>query len=151
MTDYADNARAIIDGNPYMVLGTADADGSPWASPVWFATAGYREFVWVSKPGTRHSRNLAQRPHLAIVIFDSTVAPGDGRAVYIDATAEELTGEDIDAGLDVFARGSEAAGLTVWTREDVVPPARHRLYRAVASDVFVLDDHDERVPVTLAA
>ena len=59
MTDYADSARAIIDRNAYMVLGTADADGTPWASPVWFATAGYSEFVWVSKPGTRHSRNLA--------------------------------------------------------------------------------------------
>jgi pyridoxine/pyridoxamine 5'-phosphate oxidase len=150
MTDIAATARAIIDGNAYMVLGTADADGTPWASPVWFAEAGYREFVWVSKPGARHSRNLARRPRLGIVIFDSTAAPGNGRAVYIDATAEELTGEEIDAGLEIFARGSEAAGLSVWTREDVAAPARHRLYRAVASELFVLDDHDERVPVSLA-
>jgi hypothetical protein len=151
MTDYADNARAIIDGNAYMVLGTADADGTPWAAPVWFAVAAYREFVWVSKPGARHSRNLAVRPQLGIVIFDSTVAPGDGVAVYLEATAEELAGDEIDAGLDVFARDSAAAGLKVWTREDVVPPARHRIYRATASAHFLLDEHDERVPVTLSA
>jgi Pyridoxamine 5'-phosphate oxidase len=37
--------REIIDANPYMTLGTADARGTPWASPVWFAHEGYREFM----------------------------------------------------------------------------------------------------------
>ena len=147
MTDNAATARAIIDSSHYMVLGTADANGSPWASPVWFATEG-GEFVWVSSPEARHSRNLAVRPQLSIVIFDSTVTPGDGQAVYMSATAEELTGDAIDAGLEVFARGSEAAGLRVWTRDDVVAPARPRIYRAVASEHFILNDRDERVPVT---
>jgi len=146
--DPAAVARAIIDGNSYMVLGTADANGSPWASPVWFATEAYREFVWVSSPEARHSRNLAVRSQLSIVIFDSTVTPGEGAAVYMSATAEELTGDAIEAGLEVYARGSEAAGLRVWTRADVVAPARHRIYRAVASEHFILGDRDERVPVT---
>jgi Pyridoxamine 5'-phosphate oxidase len=148
--DDAALARTIIDGNSYMVLGTADAGGSAWASPVWFATDDGRDFYWVSSPQARHSRNLAVRPQLGIVIFDSTVPPGDGQAVYMSATAAELTGDDIDTGIDVFARGAVAAGLAAWTRENVVPPARHRIYRAVASEHFVLDEHDERVPVTLA-
>ena len=147
--DNAAIARAIIEASAYMVLGTADATGAPWASPVWFATKGYREFVWVSSPEARHSRNLADRPQLSIVIFDSTVAPGSGAAVYMSATAEELTADELEAGLPVFARGSEAAGLRVWTRDDVVAPARHRIYRAVASEHFVLGDRDERVPVSL--
>src|SRR3712207_273838 len=97
--DTAAIARAIIDGNRYMVLGTADADGIPWASPVWFATEDRREFLWVSAPAARHSRNLAVRPELGIVIFDSTVAPNAGQAVYMSATATELRGDDIDAGV----------------------------------------------------
>jgi nitroimidazol reductase NimA-like FMN-containing flavoprotein (pyridoxamine 5'-phosphate oxidase superfamily) len=149
MADNAAIARTIIDGNSYMVLGTADRSGSAWASPVWFATEDCRDFYWVSSPHARHSRNLAVRPQLGIVIFDSTVPPGDGQAVYMSATAAELTGDDVDAGIRVFARGSAAAGLATWTREDVVPPARHRIYRAVASEHFVLDEHDARVPVTL--
>jgi hypothetical protein len=150
--DDATLARTIIDGNSYsyMVLGTADAGGSAWASPVWFATDDGRDFYWVSSPQARHARNLAVRPQLGIVIFDSTVPPGDGKAVYMSATAADLTGDDIDAGMDVFARGALAAGLATWTRENVVPPARHRIDRAVASEHFVLDEHDERVPVTLA-
>lgn len=148
--DDAALARTIINGNSYMVLGTADAGGSAWASPVWFATDDGCAFYWVSSPQSRHSRNLAVRPRLGIVIFDSTVLPGDGQAVYLSATAAELTGADIDTGLDVFARGAVAAGLVTWTRENVVSPARHRIYRAVAYEHFVLDEHDERVPVTLA-
>jgi hypothetical protein len=65
-------ARSIIDSNRYMTLATADETGLPWLSPVWYAPAQYREFFWVSSPQARHSRNLATRPHLAIVIFDST-------------------------------------------------------------------------------
>ena len=104
--DNAAIARAIIDANSYMVLGTADASGSPWVSPVWFATEAYREFFWVSSPEARHSRNLAVRPQLSIVIFDSTVIPGEGAAVYMSATAEELTGDAIEAGLEVYAQSA---------------------------------------------
>ena len=144
-------ARAIIDANRYMTLSTADAGGLPWVSPVWFATADYRRFFWVSDPEARHSRNLAARPELAIVIFDSTVAPGEAQPVYMAATAEELTGDELHEGLAVFAQGSEAQGLRVWTLADVQAPARHRLYRATASEHFLLrDDRDVRVPVSLA-
>src|SRR4029079_18180250 len=83
--DNAAIARAIIDANRYMTLSTADASGLPWVSPVWFATADHRRFFWVSDPNARHSRTLAARPELAIVIFDSTVAPGGAQPVYLSA------------------------------------------------------------------
>ena len=67
------HARALMDANLYVILGTADAQGTPWVSPVYFATADYAEIFWVSNPDTQHSRNLAARPQLSMVIFDSTV------------------------------------------------------------------------------
>jgi nitroimidazol reductase NimA-like FMN-containing flavoprotein (pyridoxamine 5'-phosphate oxidase superfamily) len=139
-------ARSIVDSGRFMALATADADGLPWASPVWYAPRGYRELFWASKPGARHSRNLAQRPELAIVIFDSHV-PGGWKAVYMSAVAEQV--DDVDEGIEVYARRSAEQGFPVWTREDVLPPARHRLYRATVREHFLLDDHDERLPVTL--
>jgi nitroimidazol reductase NimA-like FMN-containing flavoprotein (pyridoxamine 5'-phosphate oxidase superfamily) len=48
--DPAAAARAIIDANRYMVLATADGSGLPWASPVYYAPAGYSEFYWVLRP-----------------------------------------------------------------------------------------------------
>jgi nitroimidazol reductase NimA-like FMN-containing flavoprotein (pyridoxamine 5'-phosphate oxidase superfamily) len=140
-------ARSIIDSNRYMTLATADEHGAPWASPVWYAPEAYREFFWVSKPDARHSRNLAVRPDLAIVIFDSHQA-GGWKALYMSAVAEQLT--DVDEAIQIFSRHGEAQGLRAWTREDVLPPARHRLYRATASEHFVLDPHDRRLPLSLA-
>jgi nitroimidazol reductase NimA-like FMN-containing flavoprotein (pyridoxamine 5'-phosphate oxidase superfamily) len=144
-TDLGAVARSIIDSNRYVTLGTADEHGSPWASPVWYAPSEYREFLWVSKPEARHSRNLAARPELALVIFDSHQA-GGWNALYMRAVAEELA--DVDDGIRIFSRHGEAQGLRAWTREGVSPPARHRLYRATVSEHFVLDPHDHRIPVS---
>ena len=147
--DPATLARAIIDANLYMVLGTADRSGRPWASPVYYAPAAYREFFWVSRPDTTHSRNLEERSELAIVIFDSSVPISTGRGVYMSASARELTGDERTEGIDVFSRRSLAHGGHEWTLADVEAPARLRLYRAVAVDQYVLGGDDRRVPVTV--
>jgi nitroimidazol reductase NimA-like FMN-containing flavoprotein (pyridoxamine 5'-phosphate oxidase superfamily) len=141
-------ATSIIDSGRFMTLATADADGVPWASPVWYAPVGDREFLWVSSPEATHSQNLAMRPQLAMVIFDSH-EPGGWNAVYMSAVAERLAGADVDEGIEIFSERGEAQGLRRWKPEDVLPPARHRLYRAIASEQFVLDEHDERLPVNL--
>jgi nitroimidazol reductase NimA-like FMN-containing flavoprotein (pyridoxamine 5'-phosphate oxidase superfamily) len=133
----------LITASPYMVLATADAAGVPWASPVWFATEDGRTFYWVSDPNARHSRNIAARPDIAIVIFDSTVTPGNGAAVYMEARAEQ-TGVN---GLDVFNRECEAQGIPAWGVDRVTAPAKHRLYRAVAGEQTMLGPGDARMPL----
>ena len=133
----------LLKASPYMVLATADADGVPWASPVWFATDDGRAFYWVSDPDTRHSRNIAVRPEIAIVIFDSTVAPYEGAAVYMEARAEQA-GTD---GLDVFNRECDAQGIPRWGAERVTAPAPTRLYRALAGEQTMLGEGDKRIPL----
>jgi hypothetical protein len=54
-TDAAGLARRILDDSLYLTLATADGDGRPWASPVYYARAADGELLWVSEPGTRHS------------------------------------------------------------------------------------------------
>ena len=140
-------AMSIVDAYRFMTLATADADGRPWASPVWYAPRGYREFLWVSSPDAAHSRNLRVRPELGIVLFDSH-RTGGWKALYLSAVAEELT--DVEEGIQIYSRRSEAQGFGPWDRSRVTPPARHRLYRATATEHFVLDPHDQRLPVTFA-
>jgi uncharacterized protein YhbP (UPF0306 family) len=142
-------ARSIIDSNLYMTLATVDEAGRPWASPVYYAPAEYREFHWVSAPDARHSRNLAARPEVGIVIFDSRAPINTGQGVYLSAFAEQLTGDELDRGIKIFSRRSQEHGAGEWTPADVAPPARLRLYRATASEVFVLGARDERIPVAL--
>ena len=145
-------ARDIIDSNLYMVLGTADETGRPWVSPVYYAAAGYTQFYWVSSPEATHSRNLATRPHVSIVVFDSKAPIGTGQGVYMSAVAEEVKGVDLDRGIDIFSRRSEAHGAREWKLEDVQPQALYRLYRATASGHWVLDPAgrpDHRTAVTV--
>jgi pyridoxine/pyridoxamine 5'-phosphate oxidase len=140
-------ARSIVDSNLYMTLATADAEGRPWASPVWFAHRGYRDFLWVSRPEARHSRNLAVRPELALVLFDSTAAPEDVAAVYVEGRGEELEGRELERAIGIYSHRSEATGLAAWDATDVTGPARHRLYHLAASAHFLLTSNDERVEV----
>ena len=148
-----DNERAafeaIVGASSYMILATADATGLPWASPVWFASTDFRQFFWVSSPDARHSQNLAARPELAISIFDSRQPPYSGQGVYVSATGEMVPEPEIDAGLEVYSGVSRQRGLPEWDRSKVTSPAEHRLYRATATELFILDSHDERQPVSL--
>ena len=149
--DLATVAREIIRSNWYLTLGTADEVGQPWVSPVYYAAEEWGRFHWVSSPEATHSRNLAARPQVSMVIFDSRVPPGAGQGVYMAAMAQELSDEELDHGIDVFTRSSQAHGLRAWTLGDVTSPAPHRLYRAIVSQHWVLDpgaSPNRRNPVT---
>jgi hypothetical protein len=68
------------------------------------------------------------------------------------AVAEELTGDDVDRGINVFSRVSQGHGARPWTLDEVHPPQPYRLYRATASAHWVLDpgSHpNRRTPVTV--
>jgi hypothetical protein len=147
--DLAALARAIIDVNLYMVLGTADASGEPWVSPVYYAPAGYREFFWISAPDARHSRNIAARREVGIVVFDSSVPIDTGQGVYMTARAELVESDDVPHGIELFSRRSLGHGGRPFTPNSVRAPAKHRLYRATAFDHYVLEPGtDRRIPVT---
>jgi len=139
------HARALMDANLYVTLGTADAHGTPWTSPVCFATADYAELFWMSRRDAQHSRNIATRPQVAMVIFDSTVPTYHGRAAYLSGTAIELAGRDLDGGIEVFT-GDPRRGLSTLTLEDVSTPSEYRLYRATIGEAFVLCPREPRQP-----
>lgn len=141
-------ARTLVAENAYLTLATADADGVPWATPVWFAARGLDEYVWASKPGARHSRNIAEWPRVSLVVFDSSRPPGAGSALYVAADASLVDERTFSDALAVYDARSVESGLGSWDPAALRAPARHRLYRAVAVELFVLDDHDERVRVS---
>jgi hypothetical protein len=135
----------------YMTLGTADADGLPWASPVWFAVGDGRTLYWVSRPTSVHSQNIAVRADVSVVVFDTNAGVGEAQAVYARARAEQVPD---GGGIEVFSRASLDAGIGPWTVADVTAPAELRLYRADVTELWLLDHRatggrDIRVPVGL--
>jgi hypothetical protein len=135
--DHGATARAIIDANLYMTLGTADGEGRPWVTPVFYATEDYTAFYWVSVLDAKHSQNLLERPQVSMVVFDSQVPAYTGQAVYLSASAHELAGSDLERGVEIFP-GPSARGGRAMTTGQLRPPARYRLYRATASQLSIL-------------
>ncbi len=121
-----------------LVLATADGTGRPWSSPVYFAHDGYAEFLWVSAPEALHSRNIAARPQVGIVIFDSHAPIGTGQGVYISAVAEQVGGGDLMRGIETFSRRSLGHGGAAWTVKDVHAESGLRLYRAKTEAYSIL-------------
>ncbi|MGW3288133.1 pyridoxamine 5'-phosphate oxidase family protein [Streptomyces sp. NPDC001002] len=148
----AEIARGIVEANRYMVLATADQDGRPWSTPVYFAHADCREFVWVSSTQATHSRNIAVRPEVGIVVFDSSVPIGTGQGVYMSAVATRVAEPEIERAIDVFSRRSVVHGGLVWTAADVQDDSGLVLYHAVADALWILakdGSPDHRIPVDL--
>jgi uncharacterized protein YhbP (UPF0306 family) len=136
MAEPADIARQLIEDNNYMALGTADPSGTPWVSPVYYTPAGYSDFYWVSSPDTRHSRNIAERPDVAIAIFDSRVPIGSAQAVYLSAIAARVPEDDTDAALATYnSRLPEEKRIEPG---DVLASGLFRLYHARAVEHSVL-------------
>jgi hypothetical protein len=140
----------IIEASRYLVLATADATGRPWSSPVYFAHIGLTEFYWVSSPDVTHSRNIAVRPEVGIVVFDSQAAIGTGQGVYMSAVARLLGEGEAAAGVEAFSRRSVAHGGGRWTSADLRPGTGLRMYRATADSHWILardGQPDHRIPV----
>jgi len=132
-------ARAVIDSNLYLTLGTTEPDGGPRVSPVYFTHADYREFYWVSSPTAQHSANVAASPAVALVIFDSTATIGAGRAVYVGATAEQVPDDELpDRCARAFARVAEAAAYAFQPSElSGDAPLRLFCARATSHEVHI--------------
>ena len=149
-------ARTILDSIFYMTLGTADENGQPWVSPVYFSSADYREFYWISSPESKHSKNIVLRPQISIVIFDSRIPIGMGQAVYMSAVAEQVDDSDLVRSLAIyngrFQNPSEHGARTILL-EQVSGAGLYRLYRAVAHECWMLDRErhpDRRVSIKLS-
>jgi hypothetical protein len=138
-----------------MVLATADADGVPWATPVYFAPSDESHLYWVSSPTTRHSRNLAVRPAVAITVFDSQVPIGAAEAVYVEAVAGPVDDAELEVLLGML--NSRLPADKALGPDDVRGAGPLRIYGATVSRHYVLvrggdtrfdNDLDARMAVT---
>jgi nitroimidazol reductase NimA-like FMN-containing flavoprotein (pyridoxamine 5'-phosphate oxidase superfamily) len=118
----------VLAANRYLVLATADEDGQPWVTPVFFALLDPNRVCWVSSPDSRHSRNIAHRAAVAITVFDSTVAMGRAEAAYFDADAAQATPDETDTTLQ--ALNSRLPQEKRLSHDDLQPRGPLVVYRA---------------------
>ena len=129
-------AAAVIDANKYMTLGTVDADGLPWVTPVYFTPDGHFDFYWLSSPEALHSKNIETRPDVSIAIFDSSVRIGGASAVYFRARAALVPDDELEACAALYS--SRYPELRSYGVDEIRASSDLRLYRARATAHWIL-------------
>jgi hypothetical protein len=117
---------------------------------VYYTPDGGIDFYWVSRPDSRHSSNLTDRPEVAIVIYDSHLPVFNAEAVYLTAHAEQVPAADLALCTEIYR--SRLPDLTTFTPDHLQAPNPLRLYRARSLEASVLlndDGPDLRVPLDL--
>lgn len=134
--DLWETVAPVLADNSYLVLGTVDADGNPWVSPLFFAASDETLLYWVSSPASRHSRNIELQPTVAITVFDSRAAIGAGEAIYMTGTASALDATAGAAGLDTLNTRLPAGRQL--SSDDLGPRGPLAVYEAAVDDHYVL-------------
>ncbi len=152
----AASARALLDSIYYLTLATVDANGSPRVSPVYFTPHEYTDYYWVSRPDTRHSRNIVRDQRAMAVVYDSTVPVGAAEAVYLTGRAGQVAEAELGERCSIAFTGR--GGASVMGPDELRGDAPLRLYflHVHATEVLVRGGHpklgnggDRRVSVTL--
>lgn len=120
----------------YLVLGTVDPTGNPWVTPVFYAADGEHRVLWVSSPDSRHSRNIAARPTVAVTVFDTHAPIGQAEALYLEATGSMVDDHDCPAAVELL-NARLPTGRQLGTH-DLAPEGPLRVYQANVTRHYVL-------------
>lgn len=121
-----------------MVIATADTDGNPWISPVFYMYDEGFNLYWVSDKSALHSKNIRSNPHVAISIFGPAPPEDESKihGVYVDAEARELTDEtDVSRAAKIMQQRIQPDKFMIKSLADVTGNASWRIYKAVPKEI----------------
>lgn len=137
--DLAQRAQAIIKQIAYATVATSSHSGEPWNSPVYYAYDEHYNIYWGSHIGSQHSQNIRANGRAFLVIYNSTVTPGMGEGVYIQAQCSELTNPAQIAFAHELIQDRRHP-IPYWVVEQVQSNTPIRLYKATPRAVWINDD-----------
>lgn len=130
----------ILSSNLYCTLATVCEDGSPWASPVFFAHQE-NKIIWWSGKNAVHSKNIVREGKVFIAVFDSQASEGKGRGMYIQAAAKMIEDEnEIKEAISIYTAKSRVFKPTL---EDSSGDAPTRFFRATIQKTWTNVDGKE--------
>lgn len=141
MEKYIKEAKQIIANNIYMSIATANTNGIPWISPVFFAYDDQYNLYWVSNKNSRHSQLIRANNQIAIVIFDSSAPEGEGDGVYFEATASELIEKkELERATTFLGERVSKEEFRTKKTEEVTGEGVWRIYKATPHKVSKLTE-----------
>lgn len=139
----SDRAKEIIEQIIYLNIATVDQNGQPWNTAVFSAYDGDYNFYWGSDKDSQHSLNIAANNKVFITIYDSTIPAGEGEAVYIQATAEEVTDAEEIKRAHELLQNRLPVPYWYWKIEQMTGEGVVRIYKAVTQKVWMNDEGEK--------
>ncbi len=131
-------AKEIIENIPYITLATTTSDGMPWNSPVFAAHDTAFNFYFGTHRQSQKAKNIQSNPNVFLVIYDSTVPPGNGEGVYIQATASAITDPEEIAGAHRLLWDEHT--VPYWKLEEFTEASPLVLFKVVPNKVWMNDE-----------
>lgn len=142
----AEAASWVMKSHKYVVIATADIDGTPWAVPVNRAYDLDGNITWMSRTDARHSQYLARNPRASAVLYSSDPVQGDA-ALYLEGPVAVVT-DETELDLAVKMR-FEQAGKPVPPITNFLGSAPDRLYRLSPTAAWITEARHGKTPVDL--
>jgi uncharacterized protein YhbP (UPF0306 family) len=103
----AEAVRDILDGTPLLSMGTVCPDGTPWLHNAYFASDPDLRLYCLTRPGSRHVKNLPNsdgRVSVSVADTGQEGRPGTRRGVQLQGVCAPATGARLALGAELFGR-----------------------------------------------
>lgn len=125
--------------NHVMTLATQGPEG-PWAAAVFYASDG-SSLVFLSSPGSRHCRNLAQDPRCAATIQQDYEDWPQIKGIQLEGRVDELHGDEESRARRLYAERFPIAGPIAGAPPAIVRAlAKVRWYRLRPARLYFIDN-----------
>lgn len=99
-----DRVLALLQETTTMVLATTMPDGTPRATPVFFAVHESLKLVFLSDDGSIHSRNLHRAPEVSVALYPQESDWRKLRGLQMMGNAAALAGAEAEAAQQAYAQ-----------------------------------------------
>jgi uncharacterized protein len=128
-----------LSGHHVMTLATQGSAG-PWAAAVFYVVDG-GSLVFLSSPGSRHCRNLAQDPRCAATIQDNVDDWPQIKGVQLEGRVDALDGDEQDQARRRYGERFPIVGRLANAPATIVEAlARVRWYRLTPERLGFIDN-----------
>ena len=91
-----------VEATEYCALGTVDENGV-WVNPVWFAVDDSFNVYFISKPDSRHMKNIEKDKSVSIAIYRTNYGYTDDKiGIQLQGDAVILSDTDVDEAYDIY-------------------------------------------------
>jgi uncharacterized protein YhbP (UPF0306 family) len=131
----------VLEDNVLCSIATVTPEGTSHVNTAFFAYSTALELFFLSHPASRHCRNLASNPSVALTVFSSEQGwTQPGRGIQLFGIAEEASGSAAERAERAY--GTRFPDYHTWkvslSEDDLA--RQYRFYRIVVNTVKVLDE-----------